>query len=214
MRPRLLSGAHIIYGNTMQKTLLFCTGLSGSGKSYFIKHFLPDGKFHNLTSATTRPMRNGEQNGREYYFCSQEEFEKMPLATQLWVNEAFWTPEKPKWMYGVPEFEILNNLHRNLVYDVIQPKYARQMINWFIKHKIYSYDFKTIYFMPPENNFDIANRRANMPDDEAVRRANTCTPNDFLNAGLDIDFVAKCNATQVKFSPKLCAFLQSYEKMQ
>ena len=167
----------------MKKTLILCCGLSGSGKSYFIEHYLIPRNFHKVVSATTRPMRAGETNGREYYFCGEDDIESMPLATHLWVNEAFWTPGKPKWIYGVPEFELRNNLGKNLVYDV------------------------TIYFLPPKNNFDIASKRANMPDDAAVRHANTCDPYDFLDAGLDIDFIAKCSAAETIFSPRLTAFL-------
>lgn len=192
----------------MKKTLILCCGLSGSGKSYFIEHYLIPRNFHKLVSATTRPMRAGETNGREYYFCGEDDIESMSLATHLWVNEAFWTPGKPKWIYGVPEFELRDNLGKKLVYDVIQPKYARQLINWFLANKLFpEYNFKTIYFLPPKNNFDIASKRANMPDDAAVRHANTCDPHDFLDAGLDIDFIAKCSAAETVFSPRLKAFL-------
>lgn len=47
-----------------KKTVLFCTGLSGSGKSYFVQNILPNGAFYNLKSATTRAPRDGEADGR------------------------------------------------------------------------------------------------------------------------------------------------------
>ena len=59
----------------MKKTVLFCTGESGSGKSYFIKNILPKNAFYNLKSATTRPMRDREADGREYYFRDEKYFE-------------------------------------------------------------------------------------------------------------------------------------------
>ena len=193
----------------MKKTVIFCTGLSGSGKSYFVDNILPAGHFHKLISATTRPMRPGEVDGREYYFRDEEYFDATPLATHLWVNEAFWEPGKPKWIYGVPEFEILNNSDTNLVYDVIQPKYAAQLRNWFMQKRLNrEYSFKTLYFIPPENNFDIASNRANMPDDAGVRRTNTCAPLDFLRAGLDIDFLVKCSADETIISPRLREFIK------
>ncbi|MBD5400638.1 hypothetical protein HDR61_02750 [bacterium] len=192
----------------MKKTVIFCTGLSGSGKSYFIQNMLPTGHFHKLISATTRPMRPGEVDGREYYFRDETYFDTEPLATRLWVNQAQWTPGKPKWLYGVPEFEIRNHMDTNIVYDVIQPKYAAQMRNWFINMGLGDeYLFKVLYFIAPENNFDIAQNRANMPDDTTVRKANTCTPLDFLRAGLDIDFLVKCSADETIISPRLQAFL-------
>ncbi|MBR4114562.1 MAG: hypothetical protein IKK40_00920, partial [Bacteroidales bacterium] len=65
----------------MKKTLLFCNGLSGSGKTYFIKNTLPAGLFYNLRSATTRPMRDGESEGNPYFFRDESYFDNAPLAT-------------------------------------------------------------------------------------------------------------------------------------
>jgi len=195
--------------NKMKKTVLFCTGLSGSGKSYFIEHYLPAGRFYKLVSATTRPMRPGEAQGREYYFRDEAFFDNTPLATHLWVNQAFWHPGKPKWMYGVPECEVIKHIGQNMVYDVIQPMYAAQLRDWFVRTGYaHGYDFKTIYFIAPENNLEIARNRANMPDDSRVRRTNTCEPLDFLQAGLDIDFIAKCSAAETILSPRLQQFLK------
>lgn len=173
-----------------KKTLLCCTGLSGSGKSYFVKNTIPDGLFYNLRSATTRPMRDGETDGNPYFFRDEAYFESEPLATHLWVNEAFWTPGTPKWLYGVPEFEIYENLGQNLIYDVIQPCYARELIDWFRKNGLCrDYNFRVAYFLAPENNFETARKRANMPNDIDVRSTNTCDPIDFLHAGITPDYI-------------------------
>lgn len=195
----------------MKKSILFCMGLSGSGKSYFIRNNLLQYGFYKLRSATTRPMRDGEVDGREYFFRDEQYFDITPMATYLWVNEQFWRQGTPKWLYGVPALEIATNITKNLVYDVIQPKYARQMIDWFIRHGLDSeYSFKTLYFLPPENNFEIAIRRANMPDDARVRTNNTCDPIDFLHANLDIDFLIKSNANEKLLSPRLIEWLKTF----
>lgn len=117
----------------MKNTLLFCNGLSGSGKTYFIQNTLPTGLFYNLRSATTRPMRPGESEGKPYFFRDEAYFENARLATHLWVNEQFWTPGTLKWIYGIPEEEVFAHLGKNLIYDVIQPRYTRQLIDWFKK---------------------------------------------------------------------------------
>lgn len=192
----------------MKKTMIFCTGLSGSGKSYFIDNYLPRDRCYKLVSATTRPMRPGESDGRDYYFRDEEYFNTTKMATLIWPNRAFWTPEKPKWLYGVPEFEILNHMDTHLVYDVIQPCYAAQLRDWFIHRNMgREYNFKILYFIAPENNFEIAHQRANMPDDARVRKTNTCSPLDFLRAGLDVDFMVKCSAAETIITPRLSAFL-------
>ena len=198
-------------GHIMKNTLLFCTGLSGSGKSYFVKNTLPDGLFYNLRSATTRPMRMGESDGTPYFFRDETYFETEPLCTYLWVNEQFWQPEMPKWLYGVPESEVYAHLGKNLIYDVIQPRYVRQMIDWFNKNNLSKhYNFRIAYFLPPENNLVTAAARANMPNDTDVRRTNTCDPIDFLNAGLDPDYILK--PIENIYNPRLTAHINRLQK--
>ena len=51
------------------------TGPSGAGKGTLIKRLLErQPELEVAVSATTRPMREGEVNGREYWFLSEEEF--------------------------------------------------------------------------------------------------------------------------------------------
>ncbi len=175
----------------MNKTVIFCTGESGSGKSYFIKNvLLPTGAVHNLKSATTRKMRDGEMDGREYYFRDEKYFDSEKFATHLFVNAAFWKPGEAKWLYGVPEFEVMNNLGKFFTYDVIQPMYVRQMIDWFQTNpKTRDYYFKILWFHALNNSGDIVKKRQNMPNDLAVRRQNTCSQADFDNAKLDVNHI-------------------------
>ena len=195
----------------MKKTLLFCNGLSGSGKTYFIQNTLPAGLFYNLRSATTRPMRPGESEGAPYFFRDEAYFDTAPLATHLWVNRDFWTPGTPKWMYGIPEFEIYDNLGKNLIYDVIQPCYTRQLIDWFKSHGLdREYNFRVAYFLSPEQNLETARARANMPNDADVRRTNTCDPIDFLKAGIDPDYILMPRSGL--YNPRLVAHISRLQR--
>lgn len=192
-----------------KKTVLFCAGLSGTGKSYFVKNILPYGMFYNLKSATTRPMRDGEKDGREYYFRDEMYFETEKFATKLFVNEQFWHPGTPKWLYGVPEFEIFDHMGANFTYDVIQPRYVRQMIDWFNEHGLdEKYDYRILWFQPPTNNFEIAKKRQNMPNDLDVRKANTCNFQDFKNANLYPDHIIISNPKELFLDRGLREFLQ------
>lgn len=194
----------------MKPTVLFCTGLSGSGKSYFIRNILPKGVFYSLKSATTRPMRVGEADGREYYFRDENYFDTERFATKLFVNEQFWKPGEPKWLYGVPEFEIKQNWGANFTYDVIQPRYVRQMIDWFNKKDLtHEYDFRIAWFIPSVNSLEIASKRQNMPNDMLVRRTNTCNTEDFRKAGLQIDHVVVSNPQQLAIDDRLRTFINS-----
>ena len=196
-----------------KKTVLFCTGLSGSGKSYFIKNILPAGAFYNLKSATTRKMRDGEKDGREYYFRDEKYFETEKFATKLFVNEQFWKPGEPKWLYGVPEFEIYDHMGENFTYDVIQPRYVRQMIDWFRSHKLGDkYDFRILWFQPSVNGAEIVKARQNMPNDLDVRKTNTCNMSDFYAVELTPRHIVTCNPTTLSMDNNLREFLDSLKQ--
>ena len=60
----------------MQGSLIIISSPSGGGKGTLIKEVLrslPEVTFS--VSYTTRPMRVGEEHGREYFFVSAEEFQ-------------------------------------------------------------------------------------------------------------------------------------------
>ena len=176
-----------------KKILLFCNGLSGTGKTTFIEKYAIASGFHNLISATTRPPRDGEVDGVSYYFRDDAYFaDRKKFATYLFVNENSWKPGDKKWLYGIPEFEVENHIGQNLFYDVIQPRYTRDLMNWFIARKLNEkYDFRVAYFTTNQDNFDIARMRASMKNDITVRRANTCNLGDFHRAGVKIDFITR-----------------------
>lgn len=50
------------------------SGPSGSGKTTVVGELLKDDRFRLSISCTTRPMRPGEVNGREYHFLSRDAF--------------------------------------------------------------------------------------------------------------------------------------------
>ncbi|MEZ6020084.1 MAG: guanylate kinase [Planctomycetota bacterium] len=57
-------------------TMLLISGPSGCGKSTICKRLLQDDRVVFSVSATTRPMREGEVHGRDYYFLTVDEFKK------------------------------------------------------------------------------------------------------------------------------------------
>lgn len=64
--------------------LIVYSGPSGVGKGTILKPLLaPNGKLTLSVSATTRAPRPGEENGREYFFVTREQFEKMIAAGDM-----------------------------------------------------------------------------------------------------------------------------------
>ena len=64
--------------------LVVVSGFSGAGKGTIMKSLM--GKYDNYAlsvSATTRNPRPGEEDGREYFFHTKEEFEQMICKDQL-----------------------------------------------------------------------------------------------------------------------------------
>ncbi len=194
----------------MRPKLICCIGESGSGKGYFIQNNLLKYGFYKLISATTREKRIHELNGRDYYFVDEDYFKDANLFTYLDVNKDIRKEGDKAWLYGVPSFEVLDNLGKNFVYDVIQPKYARQLINNFIKNNL-DYEFKTIFFIPPDNK-NIINSRANMKDDLQVRTKNTCCLFDCMEADIFPDFFVKSSFDKTIIDPRLIEYLESLNK--
>ncbi len=68
-----------------QGILIVISGFSGVGKGTIIKELLkkwPE-EYGLSISATTRKPREGEEDGREYFFLSREEFEKLIAEDKL-----------------------------------------------------------------------------------------------------------------------------------
>lgn len=84
------------------KVIIF-SAPSGAGKSTIVNHILeshPEMEFS--VSATSRAPRGGEQNGKEYYFFSADEFRKMIAEDKFIEYEEVYTGS----FYGTLRSEI------------------------------------------------------------------------------------------------------------
>ena len=79
--------------------LIVVSGFSGSGKGTLMKELLEryEDRYALSVSATTRRPREGEVHGREYFFLSRDEFEKMIAKGELieyakYVENYYGTP--------------------------------------------------------------------------------------------------------------------------
>ena len=119
--------------------MIVLTAPSGAGKTTIAKHLLK--KYPELdfsTSATTRPPRKGEEEGKDYYFLSQEEFQKKI------IDEAFieWEEVYEDRLYGTLHAEVdrLIASGKKVLFDIeingaqnIKAKYDERCLVIFVK---------------------------------------------------------------------------------
>lgn len=97
--------------------LVIFSAPSGAGKTTIVKHLLS----HNLNfgfsiSATTRKPRGQEQNGKDYYFLSVDEF-KLKISHEEFLE---WEEVYPGCFYGTlkSEVERICKNGQNILFDV------------------------------------------------------------------------------------------------
>lgn len=100
------------------KKLLIITAPSGAGKTTVVHHLLrtfPDQLAFSI-SATTRSPRPNEVHGRDYYFISNEEFQRRVAAHEF----VEWEEVYPGKFYGTlrSEIERLWALNKTVLFDI------------------------------------------------------------------------------------------------
>jgi len=88
--------------------LFIVSSPSGGGKTTLIRRLLaspPGAPLHFSVSHTTRPMRAGESNGREYHFVAVEEFQRMVQRDEFLEHN-----EVHDNIYGTSKAEVLPRL--------------------------------------------------------------------------------------------------------
>lgn len=119
--------------------LIVISGFSGAGKGTLMKRLTADYDNYALSiSMTTRKPRQGEQNGREYFFVSDEEFEKR-VAEDGMIEYAGYCGH----YYGTPRNYVENNLKNGK--DVI----LEIEIQGAMKVKSQYPNALTLFVMPP-----------------------------------------------------------------
>lgn len=115
--------------------LIAICGKSASGKTYLMNELINNFPhlMSPLISTTTRPPREGEQEGKDYFFISKEEF----LQRRRQNRFLEWT-EFRNWYYG---HEVINN-DTNFVVGIFDPNGVKNII---LNHKREFADIVIIY---------------------------------------------------------------------
>ena len=124
----------------MNKGLLVVyTGASGVGKGTIMKRLLSKNENIRLSvSATTRAPREGEVDGREYYFVSRERFKEM-IAEDGFLEHAEYVGN----CYGTPKEPVFRMLYEGI--DV----FLEIEVKGFLQIKEACPDCLSIFIIPP-----------------------------------------------------------------
>lgn len=161
--------------------LIILSSPSGAGKSTLSRRLLefdPDVRFS--VSATTRPPRPGEQEGREYYFRSRREFEEMVAAGDMLEHaEVFGN------LYGTPRapVEAAISAGQDVLFDV-DWQGGQQIRNSSLRDAVVS-----IFILPP-SIAELENRLRQRGQDSAdVVARRMAKSRDEISHWAEYDFV-------------------------
>jgi guanylate kinase len=102
----------------MQGKVIIITAPSGAGKTTIVRHLICMGEFRLdfSVSACTRPMRNGEIDGKDYHFMSVGEFKSL-IDDGAFIE---WEEVYKNSYYGTlkSEVEQIHGQNRNVLFDV------------------------------------------------------------------------------------------------
>jgi guanylate kinase len=143
--------------------MLVISAPSGTGKTSLTNRLIKeDGHIERSVSVTTRPPRGHEENGKDYIFVNDEEFERMVANNELLEYATIYN-----YKYGTPKQRIIDLLQKgqDLVLD-IDWQGAGQLINKAVE------DVASIFLMPPsmdELTRRLTKRGENSPQDMKMR---------------------------------------------
>lgn len=94
--------------------IVLLLGKSGAGKTSVQKYFHDNLGYSTIISSTTRPCREGEQSGKDYYFLTEDEF-----ISKLNNGEFVEYTKYRDWYYGIEKKELLTKQDSFLVTDIV-----------------------------------------------------------------------------------------------
>ncbi len=100
--------------------IIILMGKSESGKDTIYARLLKDNPYQlqTITTCTTRPMRDGEMEGREYYFKTTEQMHQMKQLKQIVELRTYQTMFGP-WHYFTVAQSIDLNVHNYITINTL-----------------------------------------------------------------------------------------------
>lgn len=108
---------------------IFCLmGKSSTGKDTIGKHLLKTMDLKNIVLYTTRPIREGELEGREYYFVNNDEFKELETSGK------------------VIEKRVYNTIHGDWTYATVDSNIDLENNNYLVLNTLIGYEKLVNYY--------------------------------------------------------------------
>jgi guanylate kinase len=180
--------------------LIILSSPSGAGKSTLSRRLLEfDPEVHFSISATTRPPRPGEIEGREYYFRSRREFEAMIADGEMLEHaEVFGN------LYGTPRAPVEAAIERgfDVLFDV-DWQGGQQLRNSALRDAVVS-----IFILPPSIAELEARLRARGQDAPQIVAERMAMARDEISHWAEYDYVL-VNENLARCETELRAIIQA-----
>ena len=121
-----------------KQTLICFIGASGSGKTTLLEQLNNESDISIAVSHTTRDMREGEVNGKDYHFITKSEFDSFN-AYGIFVEVVLFNGNN----YAIAESEIIQS---NTVGIVVEPNGVLHLQDWAKDNNVI---FKTVHLSIP-----------------------------------------------------------------
>lgn len=108
----------------MKNKIIVITGKSSSGKNTVMDELVDNYDFIGLVSHTTRPIRPNEENGKDYYFTTKEQFMDIKNKNQFIETREYEVKDSNGnddiWYYGLSkmEYNICNVFNKVVIVDM------------------------------------------------------------------------------------------------
>lgn len=122
----------------MKSKIVVLVGESCSGKDHIAKRLIYKYDWHFAISYTTRPKRENETDGVEYFFIDNVEFDEKFNKEELF-EKTIYTPDGQKWQYGLGRNSFIDD---NINVVIVNPHGLKQLMESDIKDRLMVFKIK------------------------------------------------------------------------
>lgn len=154
-------------------------GKAGSGKDSIANYIVENFGYEKVIITVTRPKRENEVNGKDYYFVGEDEFEQLKKDSQFALTATF-----RGWNYGILKSETKKD--KNLIF-VLSP-------TWFFKIDSILDEY-TSFYLDCDDGERMIRQFKRAKDIDEISRRNKTDMKDFIGIPENVDFIVSSDTT-------------------